>query len=611
MTFRNKILFSIWGVVLSLLVITFFLIYYWTQDRVNKTFSDELRSEYSTVSVYEKLHAEQLIRACIVVAESPRLRAVVEIGDVKTALQLMQDLYQTTLSPVFMLTDKHGKPIVQLLHGRQETWDVSGAPSVDQAVKFVASSDTWAVYGEVFRVVSVPIVVETELLGTLTIGFAISEDDIAALKRATNSDLLLVNKGSTILSTLDPITSHALLPIIHGLRWSNPGAGMDSAGSDINVTTPEETYVGRSYRLDQSMKADSGGIRYLLVKSMTREMQQSMASIMQTFGIVSLVFLALTTIIGLVISHGITRPIQHLVKGTTAISQGNYGYVFQIHGRDELSVLAQRFQEMSLSLKEKITQLGKLNQDLLERNSDLDETLRQLQAAQENLVRSERLAATGKLTAQLAHEINNPIHNIQSCLKTALNRLPEETRGRDLIEVAFDEVNRLSRLTGQMLDLYRASMVKEDLKPTDLREVIESVVNVTQQELQESGIALHLHIDPDLPHIPGSRDKLQQVLINLVSNARDAMPQGGILEIAALRQGPTVRMQVRDSGVGIPKENLSRVFDAFFTTKGKVSGVGLGLSVSYGIISQHRGTIEVASEVGRGSTFTVVLPYEG
>ena len=105
MTFRNKILLSIWGVVLSLLVITFFIINYWIRGRIEATFSRELRAEYSTVSVHEQLQAEQLIRACVVVAESPRLRAVAELGDARTASQLLQELSQTTLSQVAVLTD--------------------------------------------------------------------------------------------------------------------------------------------------------------------------------------------------------------------------------------------------------------------------------------------------------------------------------------------------------------------------------------------------------------------------------------------------------------------------------------------------------------------------
>ena len=212
------------------------------------------------------------------------------------------------------------------------------------------------------------------------------------------------------------------------------------------------------------------------------------------------------------------------------------------------------------------------------------------------------------MTAQLAHEVNNPIHNIQSCLKTALGRLPEGTKGRDLIDVAYEEVNRLSRLSAQMLSLYRSSLVEEEMKPTDVNEILAEVVTLARGEVQDRNIVLHTEIEPALPLVRGSRDKLKQVLLNLISNALDAMPNGGELAMLASGHNGTVRLTVKDSGVGIPQENINRIFDAFYTTKGKVSGVGLGLSVSYGIVSQHRGSIEVQSTVGKGSAFTIVLP---
>ena len=114
--------------------------------------------------------------------------------------------------------------------------------------------------------------------------------------------------------------------------------------------------------------------------------------------------------------------------------------------------------------------------------------------------------------------------------------------------------------------------------------------------------------DPDLPEVNGSNDKLKQVFLNMILNARDAMPHGGSLRISTLVEGNAVKIVLADNGIGIPRENLSRIFDAFFTTKGKVSGVGLGLSVSYGIVHQHRGIITVSSSVGEGTTFVVSLP---
>ncbi len=611
MTFRNKILFSIWTVVLSLLIITFFILNYWMRSRIKETFAGELQTGLSTVTVDEKLQSAQLIRACMVIAESPRLRAVVELGDERTAFQLLQELNKTTLSQLIVLTDRNGRPLVQFRHGTKDQWEIASSQTIKSALGGVASTEVALIRGGIYRLVSVPMLIENELVGTLTIGFEITGNDLATLKHATNCDLLLVNDQKTYLSTLDSAEASSLVSAIGPPRTLQFTSAEESSSTTFSFSTDDGDYLGTTYRLSRPTGTGSSEVFYLMLKPLSREVRQAMTSILGTFGMVSFIFLVLTTIIGLVISRSMTRPISELVRGTTEISQGNYDYSIHVRGRDELSILAQRFMAMSSALKEKISELAKLNQDLLERNRDLDETLHKLQSAQEEIVKSARLAATGKMTAQLAHEINNPIHNIQSCLNTALKRLPQQTKGRDLIEVAYDEAGRLSRLTGQMLNVYRGSLVEEEMKPTNLNEMLDEVIVLARDELSANKITLRTDIEHVLPVVSGSRDKLKQVMLNLISNARDAMPQGGHLDIIAGVENGNVRLAVKDDGVGIAQENRSRIFDAFYTTKGKVSGVGLGLSVCYGIVSQHRGSIDVESTPGKGSTFTVVLPLNG
>lgn len=608
MTFRNKILFSIWTVVLSLLVITFFILNYWIRDRMRETFSGELQTGLSTVAVHEKLQSAQLVRASTVIAESPRLRAVVELGDERTASQLLQELSKTTVSTILVLTDAGGKPLVQTRYGARDSWDISGSHTIKSALHSVASTEVSLIRGGFFRIVSVPILIETELVGTLTIGFEINVSDLAALKHATNCDILLIKGRNTFLSTLDSAQARSLVSAIGQLPEPRFDPPEDSAHAAFSFTTEDEEYLGTRFLVNQAGGADSSEASYLILKPLTREVRQAMASILDTFGVVSVLFLVFTTLIGLVVSRSMTRPISELVRGTTEIQQGNYDYLIQVRGRDELSLLAQRFMAMSSSLKEKISELARVNRDLLERNKDLDDTLRKLQSAQAELIWSERLAATGRMTAQMAHEINNPIHNIQSCLNTALNRLPPETKGKDLIELAYDEVGRLSRLAGQMLNIYRSSVVEDDMKPANLNDILDEVIALISDELSTSGILLHTDIENQLPLVRGSRDKLKQVLLNLVANARDAMPRGGNLTFLASAENGTARMAVKDDGVGIPKENLNRIFDAFFTTKSKMSGVGLGLSICYSIVHQHGGTIAVESSPGDGTMFTVMLP---
>lgn len=608
MKFRNKILLSIYGVVLSLLVITFFIINYWTRGRIEESFSQELRGNYSTLKVFVGLQSEILLRGCQVIAESPRLRAVAELRDPQTAFQLSQELHETTVSDLFVLTDFHGQPLAQILYEREEQWDVSREKSIRQALAGIPTTDVWGLGSSIYRVASAPIRVEKDLIGTLTIGFDISLEELATLKGATNSEIVLIDGKKAVFSTLSRPEEELFIASFAQANQVRQQQDADTTATIFTLTAGDETYLGTSFRMNQGHAENPTQIAYLLVKPVGKEISRFMTPIFGTFALISLIFLILTTIIGQLISRGITRPINELVRGTSEVSKGNYDYAISVAGKDELSFLAQKFGEMSGSLKDKITELDRLNQNLLERNLDLDETLKMLKEAQEELVKTERLAATGKLTAQLAHEINNPIHNIQSCLKTSLTRLPGDAQGRELIEVAFDEITRMSKLTRQMLDFYRTALVPDEMRPVNLVNILREVLAASQEELTGANIALKTKFDTDLPEVNGSKDKLKQVFLNIVLNAKDAMPSGGTLTIATFNEDGFAKVQFVDTGIGIPKENLNKIFDAFFTTKGKVSGVGLGLSVSYGIINQHRGIITAASKLGEGSTFTISLP---
>lgn len=321
----------------------------------------------------------------------------------------------------------------------------------------------------------------------------------------------------------------------------------------------------------------------------------------------------------------VSKPIDGLVEATRAISQGMLDYRITdkrlkyvlagggngFRSQDELIFLAQKFDEMRESLKEKIGQLDEVNTNLSARNREVEEALRQLRRAQEELVRSERLAVTGRMTAQLSHEINNPIHNIQSLLETSLRKVDGNPQAKELIGVALDEVTSMSKLTRQMLEFYRGSVMEFEKNAVDMRDLLLEIVRSNEDALHKQNIAFVLELPSSLPAVLGSRDKLKQVFLNLIINARDAMPQGGTITIGARIAQGSMRVDVTDTGTGIAPEHLDRIFDAFFTTKKEVSGVGLGLSVSYGIMQQHNGSISVKSAVDKGTTFTIQLPSTG
>jgi PAS domain S-box-containing protein len=229
---------------------------------------------------------------------------------------------------------------------------------------------------------------------------------------------------------------------------------------------------------------------------------------------------------------------------------------------------------------------------------------------------SEKLAATGRLAASIAHEINNPLEAVQNALYLLQKEFGDETSKHPYLDIAARETQRMSRILRQMLGFYRQ---QEAMGETDLNALVEEAGGLVAKRLRERGVQIANQLDPGLPRIRASADQLKQVLLNLILNAADSMPKGGTITVATQAGAgaetevlgrDAVQVQVRDTGEGIPDDLLAQIFEPFFSTKpGK--GTGLGLWVSQGIVQSHGGTMRVRSRVGRGTTFMITLPVQG
>jgi two-component system NtrC family sensor kinase len=248
----------------------------------------------------------------------------------------------------------------------------------------------------------------------------------------------------------------------------------------------------------------------------------------------------------------------------------------------------------------------------------VEERTAQLKETHEKLLHQDKMASLGKLSASVVHEINNPIAGILNLI-ILMKRMVEEgsinskeidqfNRYLNLMET---ETRRTSRIVSNLLAFSRQS--KMEFRRISLNRLIEKTLLLNSNLLKIDGIKVETDFDPNLPDLIGSEDQLQQVFMNLISNAAEAMEaNGGVLRINtrhSLSEGKLL-VDFKDTGVGIPEENLLKLFEPFFTTKKRGKGVGLGLSVAYGIIQEHGGSIYVKSKVGEGTTFNVKLPLK-
>lgn len=242
---------------------------------------------------------------------------------------------------------------------------------------------------------------------------------------------------------------------------------------------------------------------------------------------------------------------------------------------------------------------------------ELQERIEAQHRAELSLVRSARLAAVGEMAAGVAHELNNPLTSVSGFVELVLEELPDDDPHRSDLELVMREAQRARGVVRRLLDFSRP--VENQRVRTDLNELVSDVLALVRHLAHTGGILVEMELEEGLPWASVDPGHIKQVVLNLVHNAIQAMPHGGELTVSTRtveREGRRVTISVRDTGEGISPENIERVFEPFFTTRPAGSGTGLGLSVSYGIVNEHGGFIEVESTPGKGSCFTITLPLE-
>jgi len=245
--------------------------------------------------------------------------------------------------------------------------------------------------------------------------------------------------------------------------------------------------------------------------------------------------------------------------------------------------------------------------DVGELASSFNTMLDELQATQDQLVHSEKLASLGQLAAGVAHELNNPLATVLLFSDILLREGAADDPRRTDLEMIVNETRRCKGIVAALLDFARQNQVAA--QPTHLNTLIQQVLQVEQKRLGDVPITMVAELDPRLPEIEADPGQMHEVIANLVSNAVEAMPMGGRL-IVRTRPGPNgmITLEVSDTGTGITAEDQAKLFVPFFTTKPVGKGTGLGLAIVYGIIKMHRGQITVQSQLGKGATFKVLLP---
>ena len=253
-----------------------------------------------------------------------------------------------------------------------------------------------------------------------------------------------------------------------------------------------------------------------------------------------------------------------------------------------------------------ISKIKDLISDLTQSQKELKTSYEQLQAGKDDLVRSEKLAYTGRIAASIAHEIRNPLTNVSMSVQQLKKGNKIKQEGLKHVEIVERNIGRINYLITELLNCARPA--KLNLQPYDIHRVLKDVLESAKTKLNLQKIKVTKNFSSKLPVLKIDREQIERAFLNLIINAIEAMPRGGNLTIITELNGNLFRVKIHDTGKGIPEKDIIKIFDPFFSTK--LQGVGLGLSICYGIIVSHGGTIEVESTLKRGSIFAVSLPTE-
>lgn len=593
-SFRVKVLLPVVGCLVFAVAGTFFVV------------ERELARQFDTDARRALLAADEVVRYSQQFRRNDLLLRFHNLPQVPMWNQVFQsgapkDLHDTLLT----LMDMQKVDVVFYASNRGKILDVVNNAAVPHTEFETAASqallaaldgkekaDTVQVAGKLYEVFAIPAYDPSrKQIGALVLGSELRARTAQELVKMTRCAVVLVSEGRLITSTLSgPNESEALTGAFGRVLPTDK----DPASNVKPVVLNGQRYYAVSGRFESL--AGDGSLGYVLLSSREQELAEQAAAqrIVLEVGLLAVVIGALGVWFFI---HKATVPLSELRLGAQAVERGEFSRRVPVHSRDECGQLAQVFNQMMESIEES--------------RSRLEQNVEQLKMTQEKLHEqlafSKRLSLIGEFVAGVAHELNNPLAAIVGFSELLKMSPPDENRARHY-DIIFKSALRCKKVVQSLLSFARREKPKREA--VCLNRMVESVLELIGYSLRTSKIQLTTHLEPGLPPVLADSNQIQQVLLNILANAQQALEgrEGGRIKITTELRKPNVRVTIEDNGPGIPPENMSRLFDPFFTTKEVGRGTGLGLSLCYGFIKEHGGSIMPVSQLGKGATFIVDLP---
>ena len=597
-SFRAKVLLPVLAVMVLLLAVTVWVV----NGRITQQVETETRNSLSTAdAVFREL---QLLRSKTRLLRfrnlpnEPRYREALQTpypaiirAQLATALA-EQGVDFILFTPDFAPPD--APPLIQ----KRDPLNPSGAfaaasaPSVQFAFRGEPKNDTIRVGEKIYEVLSVPVFDgDRGLIGVLTFGEEIGLSVAQEFSRMTRGPILLLAGGRIVASTVAATRLGQPLERLFP-EFSGTPQPIEASARARKVVLDGERYFCSGGRFP-SLSGDAS-LGFLLLSSYEQPLQTLHAMQRLLLTVSCAAILLGSTVVWWLVSK-VTAPLRELRDSAEAVGQGDYSRRVAVRSQDECGELAMVFNRMTESIQSSRQQL--------------ELTVESLKTTQAQLIQSEKLSGIGEFVAGVAHELNNPLTSVMGFSELLAAQADGNPQQQRQLTMIHQSAQRCQKIVQSLLSFARHHQPERKL--VCLNRLVEDAVEILHYQLRTNNIEILTELDPHLPEATVDPHQLQQVFLNLINNARQAIEghqSKGWIKITTAAVGERVRVTFRDSGPGIAPEHLQKLFDPFFTTKEIGKGTGLGLSLCYGIVKEHGGTITVRSPRGAGAIFTLELP---
>jgi signal transduction histidine kinase/CheY-like chemotaxis protein len=601
-SFRTKVLAPMIVVMVLTVTIAMWLANQQIKAQIQKGASQQLKSAEAMLKITQQNREKELLRRYSDAKSEPRFKAATSLfepGQTKldpdqknTFLGILDDLVKEDVADVIVFASAQGTP-VSVARDPQinlQAFEDSSSASIQPAFAGESKVDTIENNNRLFDIVAIPISVgdTNEILGVITFGVENSmAQQFAGFSQ--DDDLALLADGQVVASTLRNDDLAKLLPA-RFTQMTDHGQTGDGI-ADEQFTLNGDHFLCRAGWLGG--QNDSHRLGYLILSSYEKPLL-ALQSTRQTILLISLLAILSGAVAVWLLVSKVTRPLSELRDSAEAVGRGDFNWRVPVRSKDECGELAKVFNQMTGNL-----QLSRMQ---------LEKTVETLKSTQGQLIQSEKLSAVGEFVAGVAHELNNPLAAVVG-FSEMLKDNDVDTKNRRYLDMIYKSAQRCQKIVQSLLSFARRHQAER--KPMSVNAMVEAVLEMLNYQLRTSNIEVVTQLDPTLPVVLADGHQIQQVLLNVINNARQAiegLQSGGQIKIVTETFGENVRIIVRDNGPGISAENLVKIFDPFFTTKQVGLGTGLGLSLCYGIVKEHGGSITPSSRPGEGATFAIELP---